>query len=343
MINLNKKGYIIILALMIISLCTAIITRVVIRVNTTAQLARFNVKTENAKQLALSGLEIAIAQLSKEKEQEKTDKKTTTTNTPSELDNIIPIIGKWQVFKLNKEKEESEAETIKIFISAENGKIDLNKLFDFKKNEFKKFGNSDGKKILSFVDEQLKKANVSKFLEPLESLIKKRKKPFFDLTQLFESKDLESIKDLFFITPDQDKEKTQIYITDFLTVDADSDKMSPWLLSNSVLQAIGGKAPGKGNKESIEKLLKKIKDIPKTIDVKNNWKKYFEPLYGVAYEPINQDVKQFFSNKFQANNFSVISYGITKNQSSRLFAIVQKTTDDKAKQVKFTIKRLYWF
>ena len=93
-----------------------------------------------ARTLALGGVQLAISQLDMNNKSDKKDEHKKEDPKESKLKNfltrILPNINRWQSFELKDELDGIEGQ-IDFCISCENGKININKAFDFKKLEFK--------------------------------------------------------------------------------------------------------------------------------------------------------------------------------------------------------------
>ena len=106
---------------------------------------RTMIAREQAEMLALGGIRMAIAQLArsvqpeeKSKQEMPTKKKDQNEATKFSFKNfiihVLPHLERWQEFALQEEYDGIEG-SIKISISAEEGKVGLNQLFDERKRE----------------------------------------------------------------------------------------------------------------------------------------------------------------------------------------------------------------
>jgi len=98
-----------------------LIGQLVRHVFTHSKYVRSQINQEQAKLLATSGITIALSGLT-----EKT---------------LLPHLNRWQTFHLTKDIDGVDG-TIYICISSEDGKLNINKAFDFDKNEIKQAYNS---------------------------------------------------------------------------------------------------------------------------------------------------------------------------------------------------------
>lgn len=152
----KKEGYILVLTMVVLAAIITLITYMFIRSSTYASYMHTMIQRQKAKQLTFGGVQVAIAQLAHPDEQEKDAKKKQTPDSASKLGEhedessiaitpdeqtkqflarILPIINRWQIFEL-QEKIDGIDGTLKICLMCEQGKINLNKVYDFEKKSF---------------------------------------------------------------------------------------------------------------------------------------------------------------------------------------------------------------
>ena len=153
---------------------------------------------EQAKMLALSGVQVAMSQLATASEAKDEKKKDTETPPAARtmlrsgsapavgqektfLAHLLPILNQWQTFKLKKDIDGVDGQ-IMIAVASEDGKINLNNLYDFSKKQFR----GEWKKIMqAFFIKLRKKMNISANLfEPFEKFLKERQYIVNDATEL---------------------------------------------------------------------------------------------------------------------------------------------------------------
>jgi hypothetical protein len=131
------------------------------------------IKREQAKLLALSGIQVGMAQLASFGSiQEKKEGVAPTTATMLRtgfvsateaaqkqfLSELLPLLNQWQQFKLTKSADGIDGE-IAIAITSEAGKINLNAIYDFTKRKFKGENEprGDWKKIMQAIMARVQK------------------------------------------------------------------------------------------------------------------------------------------------------------------------------------------
>ena len=136
----------------------------------------------------------------------------------------MPILNRWQTVKLDFAKDGIDGE-IKICIMSEDGKINLNELYDFQKHAFVGSGKEQEelKKTLQEIFGNIKKASGTEGLfESLETFLKERDDKLRDITELLTIKAFANFKNDIFYTPDHQsstgKEKKPLYLTDIFTL-----------------------------------------------------------------------------------------------------------------------------
>ncbi|MCL4361676.1 hypothetical protein M1446_04970 [Candidatus Dependentiae bacterium] len=326
---MKKNGYVLILALIILSLCTAIITSVLNRSVSHRNFAKIFNERERTKLLALSGIEIAINQITFKKEEE--EKKP---NPNALLINLLPIINTWQTF--NFEQEQGLEGKLQLYIACEQGKIDIGQLYDFAKKQYKQ-NPTDAKKLLQFLDEQLKKITQKSFFETFDKFIKNTKKPLFEITELAE---IEGFKDLYnnlFFSPEQDQ---SIKLYDLFTVDNGNFGMNPWMLSNSLLNVLGRK--NKPTDTAKNELVEKLKTVKLSGDLTKDWNQYLLPLHGIDWNTVNSDFKKIMNLNILPKTFSVFCIATIGSVSQKIFAILAQDNIAQGDQLALRIKRIYW-
>ena len=154
----NQPGYILVFSLMFVALIVMLSTIISNRARLHVGYSKTMLDKERAKMLALSGLQIAMAQLAvvekkgegesqskktdskeKDKKEQKQDAGNGELWTEKEakefIKNVYPYLNQWQVFKLDNKNFGTDGE-IKISIGVEEGKVDLNQIFDFQDKKF---------------------------------------------------------------------------------------------------------------------------------------------------------------------------------------------------------------
>ncbi len=345
-----QSGYIMVLTLMIIGISVILVTQLFNRASVHRSFVATITNQQKAKELALAGISIAQSQLYLE------PKKPTQAPRPGQqpaqpqedpnkkfLEEVLPVLNRWQIFELKKTVDGIRGK-IELFISSEDGKININEIFDFKKKKFLGEGQPQGdyKKIMA---ELLK--NIPEGTElaiSLGNFLKNRGYKLNDVSELFNNSTwAKQFKDDLFLKKIQKQEdqKKKIYLTDLFTIYNNSPKINPWLLSNSLGQPLGLRsleAIDKGERAEIIK--NALKGFKKVANWQTEWNKTVRFIYGKNFNSLPKTINSIWNNQFEPTTFSVVSRATVRNVSQSLFAILTKQKKDA--QTTYKIEKLYW-
>ena len=388
----NQQGYILVLSLIFISLIVMLATSISFRGRIHTNYAKLMLDREHAKMLAFSGLQIAMTQLAIQEEQKKGAKapekkqqgqtlrqgakapaqderkkegqsgKTSALWTEKEskefVKHIFPVLNNWQEFKLTTGKYGVDG-VVKICIGSEEGKIDLNQVFDFDKKKFVGQGQKEGdfkkffaelfKKMGKFIKVKELQKNFEAYLtkkQRFEKILKNRQNRLYDTTEFLDQKGFESFADKVFYEPIEMKKgvtkkpKPNIYWTDMFTIWSGAKKISPWFISTSLKRILGFKEE-KVDQKKAERLAKNFKA---SVSFPGDWDKLFAPIFGVKHKDLPKWFAPLLDTKFGPKVFNVLSYGTAGKVTQKIFAIIErkKVTRDKKTVVEFEIKKFYW-
>ncbi len=367
----KQPGYILLLTIMILSISTIVVTQIFFQARLYNAFIPINIEKEKARQLALSGVSIAIAQLSlhdihfeKQKDQKiiKLEEKKDTVKEAAEhakslLRTILSVQGRWQKFVLKYDIDGIDAE-LSLCITCEDGKLNVNNLYDFEKHEFKKIAQASPEELFKQLGEASKPFTGNKnMFEPLQEFLKKRQDPLIEVTQLLQGKSLEDFKNYLFYLPngsafgeqdtqeeskDKEEKKPKIFLADLFTVSTDSYRITPWVLSSSLQLLLKSKSRDVTNQKDFEKeideLLEKVQ-LDK-ISWQKDWDTYLKPFYKIDFESLPKELIPFLSTKFEPRQFSVLCYGKVGRITQKLFVILERAAIGDGES--FSMKKIYW-
>jgi hypothetical protein len=367
----KKDGYILILSLMIISLAITLVTYIFYIGSVQMPFSYTMIHREKAKQLALSGIQIAIAKLSQEIEIKDEGKKPGQPASPAQpapaggenkkaeawpqeqaaqklIKEIVPTLNRWQTFALKEEYDGIDG-TIKICMGSEDGKIDLNSWYDFEKHAFT--GDKAKQEVIKhLIIEFFKRIGKEDLYAEFEKFLKARQYRLDDVTELLRAPGFVAFKDsIFYPGPlkekEEEKNKIPVYLTDIFTVWSGKQTVDPWLLSHSMCGLLGIKQSTTGDVESRKKAVEQvIKDIKLDAQWATDWKKYLAPLYGTDINALTKNSELIFNTKFEPKIFSVLSYGVVGQVTQKMLAILERNEEKNDKKLAYNIiiKKLYW-
>ncbi len=372
---MKKRGYILPLTLMMLSISTIVVTQIFFQGHLYNVFIPIMLEKEKARQLALSGASIALSQLSLHdtrfikpaekkpgtpQEEKKDPRKEKAERSKNMLRTLLNVQGRWQNFVLTNEVDGIDAQ-ISICITCEDGKLNVNKLYDFEKHEFVKVVNASTQELFAFLGDNAKQFTKNKnMFDEVEELLKKRETPFLDVTQLLQGKKLEEFKGYLFYTPVQDpvieemhvahassqsskKERThKIYLADLFTIATSSYRLNPWVLSPS-LQLLFKIKPReivneKDFQKEIEELIEKV--FFDNVSWEKDWDTYLKPLYKIDFQSIPKEIQPFLSTKFEPRLFSVLCYGKVGRVTQKLLVLIERNAVPEGESI--SIKKMYW-
>jgi len=362
----NKKGYILILTFFFIALSVVLITGVLKQAMNFQKNAGLMRNKEKAKLLVLSGVQLAMDQLSliEDKEASQEGEKPSQPNEKEIqaflvkwFGNVFPVINKWHAVALTDQLFGVDG-YIKYFISCEQGKIDLNNFANILEKESKQttqqtksidvdgktevLASQDSSKIKSFssvIDELVKK----EFKIDLISALKEAKNfiPLEDPTQLLKYKSFEPAKNSLFLPLNNNPADKGMPLTvmDLFTTLPSSGKLNPWFLSYSMAKVLGLQ------RKPDVKLTDMVKQFKPKMEWEKEWDKTLAELYGKQFKSMPKEITTMFSSECEATAFSVIVYAKVGPITQRLYAILERENPDKMsrKNIVFKITKIFWF
>jgi len=373
----TQRGYIMIYTLLMVGLALGVVAFVMNRVVIFDGLTRLMLQRAQARQLALGGITLAMSELTISEQMEK--KSSSAKGLPGQekeappedpdkklLVKILPLLNKWQTIPLQQERDGIKG-TIHLYIASENGKFNLNDLYDFEKKRFAgepekksaptgpeqpktqsatvekalavKEQSSDGRKLLQAVLNALTaQMGTSLSISDLEGFYTKRKKPLDDVTQIMEIPGFAAFKKAIFVQPPSPDKKDQIYLTDLFTVSRPSAQIDPWLFSDSVRGVLGLSRVKQSNKKGFTP--EQLKQVKLDVNWATEWNTLLQPVYEKDYASLPKTLTPFFRSKCEMTTFSVIAYGTVGKVTVRYYAIIERIKKEQNKVV-LMIKQLY--
>lgn len=325
----KSPGYILILTLLLLSTSFILLSSLLQKVFSYSAQSKLEIDIEYARQIALSGIQIALSQISltipekkkgeevvEKEEKPEQDKEGEKKESPEQkwLAGVLNNLNSWKTVNLDSKDTGIDA-TIVYHISSQQGKFNISKLTE---------------PISKFLSKGIK---VDIF-----NTLKESKKTVQSIPELVQLPGFESLKDKLFL----DQNMKEIAITDLLCVESQNlSELNPWLLSEAtskllVLQASTNKA---------ELIGKAVAQFRPNINWTTEWDKILAPIFGKKFKELDQNVTKIFSKRFIAESFLVISHGTVNSITQKVAAIVRlnKETQGFAPESKiYTIAQLYW-
>ncbi len=368
-INHSRSGYILIYTLLTIASITTIATYMIMRSSFFIPFARTMETREKAALIARNGIQIGIAQLArtnyKSKEKQNTNAKTDTQANQKEtaaaqdtrlfLTHFLPTINRWQIYNFTKEKNGIDA-TLRICLMTEEGKININEIYDYKNKKFMPLrGSAQGWELLlqEFFTSIEQKMVGKNLFKALDDFLKKQPKKLNDVTELLRIKEFEIFKNRQFYEPPTDisseKEKTKkhspLFLTDLFTTYTNKKTINPLFFSNSLLIMLSLPDAHYNDREERKKNVEKWLAPFKTSGTsKIDWNTLFEQVFKKKLNTLPKNSESLFDTEMTPRIFSLISEAKVGKITQRFFAILEriKNTNKEKIQYNVTIKKLYW-
>jgi len=341
--NTNKSGYILMFTLALVALFMFIASYVANRSLIFNAYMRTMITQEKTRQLAFGGIQCAIAQLMIEQKKEEPKAATAQQDAaqqkkepnPSQgqllLQALLPTLNRAQQFQLKKTTDGIDG-TLALAVSCEEGKINLNKLYDFEKHKFMGEGQPQGdmRQFTQEIFALIKEYTGADLFEPLEKFLKQRKYPLNDVTQLLTIPEFAAFKNTIFYNPFdvRKEEKPTVYLTDIFTVYPLKREIQPWLLSESLKVLLKIKQD-KEKKQDLSEIIKKFKGQS---NWKTDWDTILKPLYNVEFKALPQSITPLLSANFDPKIFSVICRGTINKLSVTIWAFLELGRDGTGKE-----------
>ena len=355
-----QHGFIIPLTLMLVAVAMIIITAMYQRGTLFVPFSTTMYQREQAKYLALSGVQIAMSQLAqgdffvqpKTDNQKIENKKNQTLPMKESLSKvfstIFPKLGVRQTFRLKKIIDGIDGE-IGITLSNEEGKINLNMIYDFVQKKFVGEGQSigDWKKIMQMILQRIQKkiGSSSNLFEGFEKFMKQRQYKINDATELLAIDAFRPFATAQFYDSSFTEKERPLYLLDLFTVYG-YGKLQPWFLSDSIRGVLGMKRVpitlASAKKIGITpEFMKKFKE---SITLQKDWDLFFQPLYGIDLQRLPKEVEGMLGQTFDPRFFSVNAYGKIGKTMVRLYVILERVKRFAKQKIWYDIKikKFYW-
>lgn len=355
-LNKKNKGFIIIFVLMMVSLIVFLTQQLVSGVLVTSNFVSIVMQRDQARLLALGGIDIAINKLleldheDKKDDQEKEKEKQENSDDKEDekisgqvsklsvhdkkfLGQIFPYLNRWQTFAFD-EKIDGFAGQLKLCLSCEEGKINLNEAFDFKKQEFKK---EYGTLLKSLEIKGILAAG--ELATKLQEFLVERARKLEDLSELTAIAACKEL-DIFYKPPEAPTQKGEeakpspnIALTDIFTIWSGTELVTPLLFSDALCAIFGFRRPLADDPEKMKDAFKEFKEKFGP-GVARNWDASWEILQPIFdQKPVFlKEMEAVFSKEFGPRCYSVLSYASIGKVTQRLLAIIKKVPLDKPKK-----------
>lgn len=380
-----QSGYIMVLTLTLISLASLILAILFQRSTIFSPFAKLSVDRQHARTLAQSGIGIAISQLAQKKEppEEKTDVEVTKKEKKGESDTkklfeeLLPVLNQWQEFHLTQEADQIDG-VIKICIMSEEGKININEIFDFENKQIKGAPKKESKEIKTSEKDKKTKDKTEKgrtqkkeinwykpleiifkaleqktgqkdLLKQIEQFLQKQKKPINDVTQLLEIKSFLFFKDHRYYQPPSQKQQNvkerPLFLTDLFTTHTKDGAINPWLLSDSLRGVLDEpRAQISDAKEHVQQTKEWLAEFKEKVSWQNDWKQQAGKMLKKISPETQKVLFPIFAESLDPKVFSVLASATINDVTQQLFVILERTKGSQNDKTLYdiNIRRFYW-
>jgi hypothetical protein len=352
-----RRGFILILTMGMVAIMSIIVVRMITDLMSFQQLESVLLAREQAKQFAWSGIQIAMAQLLEKAsplKEKLPEAEVKFKKQLFELRKIMTITNRWKTTSFN-EASDGVAGSCTVYIACEQGKINPFVLAGMVKDEVLPTENaqpqpgqppagqdeSNKKKTITQVIRSALKGYLSgkgrniDVVQRITDLLEKRNNESWDdVSELLEDEQLKELGNILFLTPDRDWA-----LTDFFSLHHNSRVLQSWALSKSVAILADLTPTGTPSDED----MKKIGDtVQQKRQAKETWDLVLKAIYN---KQLPSEWYNLLNTRFEADIFSVISYGTYRDIVVKLYAIIQRRRVREQNGVEhdeYIIKKIYW-
>jgi hypothetical protein len=334
----SRPGYILLITIGIIAVLSLLVARMSTRTIVFSRLNSVLMRREQAKLVALSGVDCVIAQLLAHQAPEKSEAKGKTEGIElrrrAAILAVVKTINQWIPFSFAPQQDGIGGSCL-VYVSCEDGK--LGQEFFFDTHTMKRSSNPLVAKINQKAESAFSLAGRQIDLaKTFERLIQSKQRCLVDITELLDDERMKFFSRQLFMRQD-----TTFALSDLCSIDRKGFLLQPWALSKTVASLFGWKAltglAAAQNKE-IEELFRLPEgSIPLA--------KLCAVLYGEKRQEVLQEITSLFHQRFEANSFSIISYGSYEDIVVKMCVIIERQRIirvDKNTQDQFFIKKIYW-
>lgn len=359
-----KRGYVLPLAVMIIAVMVTLTTRLFDRSRVQIAYGSYIVDRVQASELALNGVTIARRLITQVYEHPSDDKKNTQKKESSDQEiyaQLLPLLGSWKKYTI-QEKQGKLQGTVQICITCEDGKININKLFDWGKKKWRALPETAANKqapraetdktyktLMQKTGTQIARlAHTKKTLfDNLTEFFTKRGYPLNDVTDILNQPAIGNWSEYIFFEPLEGKNARDytnrpIYLNDIFTIWTSHAGANPWVLSDGMRALIGAHRID-AHKFDTAAIKKVVKNFKKNITLATDWDTTVKPLYGISYGPKIASEAPFIESEYSISAFCVLSYATVGRCTQRLCAIITRAaSSNSSDEPQWTIARIYW-
>lgn len=333
----QNRGYVLVLTMLILSLACVMVTYIVRQTSIHIYFDKAHIDRQYAQVMAQNGLHIVLSKL--------TFCPTQKPEKPKEqfLLHVYPFIHKQITYECDKDLSADLKGTMSVVYGSEEGKINLNMLYDFEKKQFKN-EQSKTENARLFIQEvctrMQQKLKVDNLFKALEKFLKQQAGPLEDVTQLLAIPEFaKAFSSAVFYVP---KGKKKLYLCDIFTTWTQEAKLNGAYLSESLLflfdlQGVDTWRSEK-RKEIIEGFLKK----GKAQGASQLWDAICKPVYAKEFKALAKTIVPFIDMNLEPSIFNASCFAKIGHIEEKLYCIIRPYLDEKKQKI-YMVDRCNWF
>jgi hypothetical protein len=291
-------------------------------------------RQQQCQQLAISLSDLGQALLTTQEEEKKEGAQAKADQESPEaslsivqkvLIRIFPYLNKEKSFELKTDKDLINA-TVSLSIICEQGKLNLNSLYDFEKKKFTNEGKpNDSKKLCTWLFSRIAQiTGKPNLFTAFENILKDRVCEFNDPVELLTDPTFaeQFTANAVFVNFEKNS-ANKIFLTDIFTVYTEQETINPWLFSPSWQQLLDIKVKENLSTEDLTKIIKTFKP---SSNWQTDWDVSLKDFYQKEYKDLPEEIKSILTTGFVANIFSLLTQVKIAETNSSIFTIVKANT-----------------
>lgn len=352
-----KEGYILPLTLSLLAASIVVITYVYWKTSFFVAHGKNSYKMSLARMYSLNGIEIAKALLDFENQVSENEDASAPKDPQKSKDNdatlyahITNTIGKVYEFNCTKAIEGFDAR-IKIVLFVEDGKLDINSIYDYTKHTFRISSTPEkSREAMSRISKKIEEmTGIKDVITSLEKFLSKRTAPLNDITELLAIPEFRIFDQFRYASVDTViQEQYTPHLGDIFTVQTGKQNINAWFLSKAWVSIAGFQSSilyTQDQKQRSE-LIQWIESLGKSLNNFKDTAVLYQKLYNAKIDTSFTTQYSFFvTTKKIPAVFSAAIECMVNGVSARLYVIFQRVKRKKKEgnsEYKIEVKKLYW-
>lgn len=364
----KKSGYILVFTMIMMAALSAIVVYIFNRGMTAIPLIGIALEREKAKMVAFSGIEVARSLIvgihnqpkkqsktTEQQEQASTKQDESSTNQKEKqnpdqqfLQHLLPRLGRWTTYELKGSIDGVDGQ-LQLCITCEDGKINLNTIYDFNKHAFMGQNAQTGnwKTMLETLLKTVEKlTKTSDLFTSLEAFLKTQQGPLEDVTQLLLIPAFAPFANTLHVPSPKEPNKDivpAVALTDLFTLYGNTAGLEPWLLSTSVQMASGIKVNTTSFAQRTKAVMQWTKNFKLSPQWKTDWNITLKNMYEKELGSLPKGLDSFFVGTFKPTFFGVLARGTVGKVTQTIYAIIERTRRSHNNQIVYDSVVRKWY